>query len=85
MFTSMFTLTFSATEISTKLDEISEENATLNSTIDRLKNKMDLMEKQQLRIAELLENLNGPSTVEKRPSFNKGKHSKSTQYLPLFL
>jgi hypothetical protein len=46
-----------ATEISTKLDEMSEDNTTIRTTIDRLKIKLDQMEKQQMRIAELLDGL----------------------------
>jgi hypothetical protein len=66
-------LLFSATEISTKLDELSEENSTLTSTIGRLKNKIDLLEKQNLRITELLEGMQECyHHGEKRPSLKAG-------------
>jgi hypothetical protein len=65
---------FSATEISTKLDELSEENSTLTSTIGRLKSKLDLLEKQQLRMTELLEGMQEHHHHgERRPSLKAGR------------
>jgi hypothetical protein len=56
------------------LDEISEENSTLSTTVDYLKNKLDQLEKHQLRMAELLENLSGN---EKRPILKPGNINQS--------
>lgn len=74
----MFKLNFSGSEISSKLDEISEENSKLSTTIDYLKNKLDQLENHQLRMAELLENLN---ENERKPNLKTGK---LTFYLPIY-
>ncbi|KAI6182347.1 hypothetical protein M3Y97_00370500 [Aphelenchoides bicaudatus] len=66
--------TTGATEISTKLDELSEENSALTSTIDRLKSKLDQLEKQQLRMTDLLEGMQEQHHHgEKRPSLKADK------------
>ncbi|KAI6203373.1 hypothetical protein M3Y94_00548600 [Aphelenchoides besseyi] len=45
----------SAADISTKLHEISDENSTLISTINRLKNRLEILETQQTKMVELME------------------------------
>ncbi|KAI6178776.1 hypothetical protein M3Y98_00538300 [Aphelenchoides besseyi] len=44
-----------AADISTKLHEISDENSTLISTINSLKNRLEILETQQTKMVELME------------------------------